>query len=499
MNKSPKMNVLTMFFSVVCGSLLLYLLHSLLLISSPVALTSLITLAWMIVAVSPFIVHYTAKNTFYQSLRHDVLTGLLNRTSFISTLAVTIKQSTISKKQFYVLLLDLNNFKQINDTLGHNVGDTLLTEVSARISKVIRFGDVVSRLGGDEFAILIHTDKNSSEHTTIANRIIKELNKPIRIDEKTLYISGSIGIALFPQDGKTPHDLLRCAEIAMYTAKTEKKEINEYNPSYDTSKITDLSLLGELRIAIDNNELELWYQPKRNLKTNAVESVEALIRWRHPIRGLLLPDSFVSLVESIGAIHYMTEFVIKESTKAYAKLKTHGYDLGISINISPNDLVDNAMVTTIIKNIVQAKMKPEKLTLEVTETAIIHDRPTSFRTLEALNSVGIQISIDDFGTGHSSFVYLKNLPINEIKLDKSFIMDINTSNEGFNIVRSTIELAKELKIQTVAEGVETYEIQKTLTELGCDYVQGYHIEKPMPFTELINWLSTNSKPTEHQQ
>lgn len=493
MNQSPKTNFLTMTFSIICGSLLLYLLHSLLLKSSPTAVTSIITIAWVIVAVSPFILQFTAKHAFYQSLRHDVLTGLLNRASFISTLTAIIKKSNVTKKQFYILLLDLNNFKQINDTLGHNVGDTLLTEVSARISKAIRFGDVVARLGGDEFAILIHTEKNSLDHTMVANRIIKEINQPIRIDEKTLYISGSIGIAAFPQDGKSPHELLRCAEIAMYSAKTEKKEVNEYNQSYDTFKITDLTLLGELRIAIDNSELELWYQPKLNLKTNEVDSIEALIRWRHPIRGLLLPDSFVPLVESIGAIHYMTEFVIKEATTAYETLKTHGYDFGISINISPNDLVDSAIVTTIIKSIVHARMKPEKLTLEVTETAIIHDMPTSFRTLEALNSVGIRISIDDFGTGHSSFVYLKNLPINEIKLDKTFIMDINSSNEGFNIVRSMIDLATELKIQTVAEGVETEVIRDTLSKLGCDYVQGYFIEKPMELTQLISWLSVNSE------
>jgi diguanylate cyclase (GGDEF)-like protein len=480
-----------MIFSIVCGSFLLYLLHSLLLISNPTSLTAIITIAWVIVAVSPFVLQYVSKNAFYQSLHNDGLTGLLNRTTFISVLNTTIKKLTLSKKQFYILLLDLNNFKQINDTLGHNVGDTLLAEVSKRISKSTRFGDIVARLGGDEFAILIFSD-NATDHSDIANRIIREINQPIRIDEKTLFISGSIGIASFPQNGKTPHDLLRCAEIAMYTAKTEKKEVNEYDPSYDTFKITDLSLLGELRIAIDRNELELWFQPKRNLKTNDIESLEALIRWRHPIRGLLLPDSFVPLVESIGAIHYMTEFVIKEATRTYSTLVKNGYDFGISINISPNDLVDNTIVTTIIKSIVHARMKPEKLTLEVTETAIIHDQPTSFRTLEALSSVGIRISIDDFGTGHSSFVYLKNLPINEIKLDKTFIMDINSSNEGFNIVKSTIDLAKELQIQTVAEGVETKEIQDTLHSLGCDHAQGYYIEKPMSLEQLLIWLKTNS-------
>lgn len=439
-----------------------------------------------LIAIAPLFFYIKSKKTPTSTLPHPV--EILTRNFFIHELDHHIDYANYTTSQFYLLFLDVNNFKQVNYTLGQDAGDLLLEEMGQRIKLAVEPGSIVAKVGGDDFAIIMDHTVNSPDYITIASELSREICKPFRIKGKTVYVGVSIGVALFPQNGKTAQDLLRCAEIAMYTAKTEKKEVSLYYLNHDKYKLTNLTLLGELRDAITNKELELWFQPKQDLKTKKITAIEALIRWRHPIRGLMNPELFLPYIESSGIIHYITRFVIEEATNTYKILKTNGFDLDVSINISPNDLVDDSIVSFIIKNIVQTGMSPEKLILEITETAFMHDTGTSFKIIEALHSLGIKISIDDFGTGHASFIYLKHLPISEIKLDRVFIMDVISRNEDYNIIKTTIKLAQDLHITTIAEGVETKNVYDCIIELGCDLGQGYYIAKPMPLLELLTWL-----------
>jgi EAL domain-containing protein (putative c-di-GMP-specific phosphodiesterase class I) len=293
--------------------------------------------------------------------------------------------------------------------------------------------------------------------------------------------------------GKDRHELMRCADIALYSAKHTQKDFCVYSLDIDTYSETDLTLLGDLRTAINDEDFVIWYQPKVHLITNKVESVECLIRWQHPIRGIIMPDLFIPIAEQSNMIKFLTQLVIRSATNGYSQLQEAGFDLDISINISPNDVNDPAMMTTIIKNIVRVDMDPSKFILEVTETALLHDTDAAIQVLVALQSLGIKLSIDDFGVGHSSLLYLKNFPISEIKFDKSFITDIEISKEGRSIVKSNIELAHSLNAVTVAEGVESKEVQDLLKEIGCDYAQGYYIAKPMPIDKFIEWLNNREE------
>ena len=419
----------------------------------------------------------------------DPLTELPNRIAFVSALNSLIVKSEKNNQKFHILIMDLNKFKQVNDTLGHSMGDRVLQTISEKLKESIRNCDFLARLGGDEFAVLVpesHVDAKS--HEPLAARIIKNVNSPMHIDETFLYTGVSIGIATYPAAGITSNELMRRADIAMYAAKASQKDYAVYKDELDTFNVSDLTLLGEIRNAIDHNEFALWYQPKKNSKTSNIDSVECLVRWNHPTRGILGPFQFIPAAESSGLIKFITQFVIKQAAISYRTLVNAGYDFDISINISPNDIVDPTMMATIIKSIVKSDMEPNKLILEVTETTIMHDPDTAFKVLTALQSLGIKISIDDFGTGHSSMTYLKNFPIGEVKLDRSFITDIDSSPQGYSIVRSTIDLSHELNATTVGEGVETAEVEEMLNKLGCDYIQGYFIAKPMPLDKLIEWL-----------
>jgi diguanylate cyclase (GGDEF)-like protein len=440
---------------------------------------------------TPIPFHVIRNTKLLRTSTYDALTGLYNRPAFLNQLDKFLAQAKSNDTTLHLILLDLNKFKEINDTMGHDIGDELLINVADSLRGIVRKNDVVARLGGDEFAVLLRTAQGSGDdYKPIVGKISKAINEPICINDTCIYVGVGIGVASYPAVGKkvTATNLLRFADIAMYAAKKEKKEFSVYHEDYDTFKESDLSLLGEFRNSITNNDFELWYQPKKCLQTSNIVSAECLVRWKHPRRGFLMPDSFIPIAESSGAIKYLTQVIIKEAALGYHQIRAAGHDISISVNISPNDITDPAITQTIIKSIVAADMLPNKLILEVTETAIMVDTALSFRVLVALESLGIKLSIDDFGTGHSSLLYLKNFPIHEIKLDKSFIADIEDNNEGYNIVRSTIDLAHTLDAITVAEGVETYEEEDVLRMLGCDQVQGYYIAKPMPLDKFITWL-----------
>ncbi len=423
----------------------------------------------------------------------DDLTGLVNRATFNSRANNLLVECVNTKKKFHLLILDLNKFKQVNDTLGHHVGDQLLQHVATQLKEAVRGdSDVVARLGGDEFAILVEDFDDVKAYEHVITKITAAISSPIKIDGRFLYAGASVGVATFPDSGTTLVNLMRYADIAMYSAKKAQKDYVVYKEYDEESEnaVSDLNILGEIRKSIDDNDFELWFQPKKNLLTKQIDSVECLIRWNHPTRGLIGPDKFIPYAESAGIIRHLTHFVIKSATQSYVKIKQAGHDLDISINVSPNDIADPSTMTTIIKSIVKADMLPEKFVLEVTETAIMHDPDSAFKVLVALESLGIKLSIDDFGTGHSSMTYLKNFPIHEVKIDQSFIKDIETSKEAFSITKSTIELTHSLGAITVGEGVENKNIEDMLINLNCDYVQGYYIAKPMPLDALINWLNS---------
>lgn len=451
----------------------------------------LLSLAVFIVLAIPIPFHLISILASIKSSQTDSLTGLFNRATFNVKFKALLANCVLTNKKFHILILDLNKFKQVNDTLGHYVGDQVLRHVATQLQQTIRgTEDVVARLGGDEFAILVPDldDVNAYEH--VVAKIIKAVNAPIKIEGHYLYIGVSIGVATYPDSGVTAVNLMRFADIAMYSAKKMQKDFYVYKEDEDANKIVDLTILGEIRKSIDDDDFELWFQPKKNLATKKIDSIECLVRWNHPMRGLIGPDQFIPFAENSGMIKYLTQFVIKNATQSYERIKQAGYDLDVSVNISPNDIADPSTMTAIIKSIVKADMLPEKFVLEVTETAIMHDTDSAFKVLVALESLGIKLSIDDFGTGHSSMTYLKNFPIHEVKIDQSFVREIETSKEAFSIVKSTIELSHSLGAITIGEGVETKSIEEMLTALNCDYVQGYYVAKPMPIDKLIIWLNS---------
>ena len=439
----------------------------------------------------PIPFHLVSVLASIKSSQTDGLTGLFNRTTFNLKFKAMLAECVETDKKFHILILDLNKFKQVNDTLGHHVGDLLLKHIATQLLQAVRgTDDIVARLGGDEFAILVSDFDNVNAYEPVITKIVKAVNAPVKIDGHYLYIGVSIGVATYPDSGVTSVNLMRFADIAMYSAKKMQKDFCVYKEDDNTNKVVDLTILGEIRKSIEDDDFELWFQPKKNLATKGIDSVECLVRWNHPIRGLIGPEQFIPFAEESGMIKYLTQFVIKNATQSYKRLKESGYDLDISVNVSPNDIADPSTMTTIIKSIVKADMLPEKFVLEVTETAIMHDPDSAFKVLVALESLGIKLSIDDFGTGHSSMTYLKNFPIHEVKIDQSFVRELETSRESFNIVKSTIELSHSLGAITVGEGVETAKIEDMLATLNCDYVQGYYIAKPMPIDQLIIWLNT---------
>lgn len=423
-----------------------------------------------------------------KSSKIDCTTGLLTRDAFIEKCSLILENAADTNYKYHLMILDLNKFKQINNTAGHGVGDKLLRTISDKVLALTQKDDLVSRFGTDEIAIFLTDIRRSDIYKSLANDIISALSTPVNIDNHRLYATPSIGVASYPDSGSTFLELIRCADIAMASSRKLQKDYSVYNVNADTNSITRLTLDAELKTAITDGDLVLFFQPKKNLATGEILAVESLVRWKHPVKGLIMPDQFIPGAEESGIIKYVTQFVIKEAAHAYGILKEAGYDLKVAVNVSSNDIVDPEMLTTIIKSIVKSDMEPAKFILEVTETAIMHETDAALNVLLALSSLGIQVSIDDFGTGHSSLVYLKNFPINEVKLDRSFITDINISKEGYSIVKSTVELTHSLSATTVAEGVETKEIEDILRDLGCDEIQGYYLARPMPINDLITWL-----------
>ncbi len=421
----------------------------------------------------------------------DPLTKLPNRTLFHERLEQAIEEAKRDYRPFALLLMDLDRFKDINDTLGHQVGDLLLQQVAARLRSKLRDIDTVARMGGDEFAILLPAV--SDKHATMAARmLLQALRAPFRIEEQSLDIGASIGVALYPDHGVDANILIQRADVAMYSAKHANSGHAFYDSKLDQHNPTRLTLLGELRHAVEQEQFVLYYQPKVNLKTLQVTGVEALVRWNHPREDLLLPDTFIPLLEQTGMIRSLTPWVLNESLRQGQMLQDKGVPITISMNLSVRDLQDPYLADAFAEQLAALQISPRWLELEITESAVMTEPERALEVLTRLSSMGLRIAIDDFGTGYSSLSYLKKLPVNTIKIDKSFVIGMGRDENDAAIVRTSVDLAHNLKLEVVAEGVENEETLNRLSELGCDTAQGHYISRPLSAEELAQWLQQSS-------
>jgi diguanylate cyclase (GGDEF)-like protein len=424
---------------------------------------------------------------------HDRLTGLANRELLQERVQQALRGSTRSGRHCALLLLDLDRFKEVNDTLGHHVGDLLLQQVGPRLEGVLRDGDSIARLGGDEFVVLLTDLEDPLRARDVAKRIVMVVSAPFRLDSMSVDVDVSIGIALSPQHGTDFDELLQHADIAMYAAKTSRSGFAVYAPETDQASPERLAMLGQLRQAVEEpSQLLLHYQPKADLVTGEVLGVEALVRWQHPTRGLLPPGEFIPLAERTGLIRPLTVQVLAAALTQVRAWNQQGLKLQMAVNISTRCLDEG--LPDLVSHLLQENQVPSgQLELEITESTIMADPDRAITVLTRLQALGVGLSIDDFGTGYSSMAYLKLLPVNELKIDQSFVTGMTKGSTDTAIVRSCIELAHNLGMTVIAEGVETASVWSQLTELGCNLGQGYYLAKPMPADTAYTWMTERSR------
>ena len=410
----------------------------------------------------------------------DTLTGLPNRAMFHDRLQQAIHTARREGQPLTIMLMDLDRFRLVNDTLGHHIGDLLLQEVAKRLRDTLQRGsDTVARLGADEFAILL-PNVDIDRAPILARTLLTALEKPMSLEEQIIDIRASIGLASSPAQGEDIETLMRCADVAMYQAKRNGSGYAVYDVRYDQNTLGRLSLMSELRQAVEHNQLTLYYQPKVDLKDGSHYAAEALVRWIHPERGFIPPNDFIPFAEQTGYIKAITRWVLNEGVRQCAEWAGRGLEVDISINISARDLM-NADLPDYFSELLQQHGCPaERICLEITESAIFDDPGHALENLQRLNTLGCKLSIDDYGTGYSSLAYLKRLPVSELKIDRSFVQNMVTDANDIVIVRSTIDLAHNLGLRVVAEGVETEATLKQLCLLGCDQAQGYFLSRPIP-------------------
>jgi diguanylate cyclase (GGDEF)-like protein len=417
---------------------------------------------------------------------HDALTGLPNRT-FLNRRADRVLRG---EGLAAMLLIDLDRFKEVNDTLGHEYGDALLVEVAERLQAVLRRGDTLARMGGDEFAVLLDGLPDRAAVGELAGRLQEALRRPFALRGVAVELEASIGAALYPEHGTTVGELLQRADVAMYDAKRGHRGITTYSPERDPYSEDRLGLLAELRRAIEQDELVLHYQPKISLPTGELTGVEALVRWQHPTRGLLGPDEFVPFAERTGAVADLTRWVVDR-----ALAQCRGLDVPVAVNLAAANIVDLTLPAAIGAALERHGVPAERLVCEISEHTVMADPVRASDVLEGLRALGVGLSLDDFGTGHSSLSYLKRLPLDEVKIDRSFVAAMTEDENDAVIVRSTIDLARNLGLRVVAEGVESAEIMDALAELRCDVAQGYFISRPVELQALsVSFLGPARKP-----
>jgi diguanylate cyclase (GGDEF)-like protein len=417
----------------------------------------------------------------------DALTGLPNRAQFGEAVREAIAAAGEARRSLAVVMLDLDRFKRVNDVLGHASGDRLLQAAAQRLSRqVLREGDLVARLSGDEFAVLLR-EGDPELAQAVARRIARAFEEPIALDEHRLDLPAGIGIACWPQHADDADGLINRAEAAMHAAKRRRHGPLMYEPSLDDASAQSLSLLGELREAIARGELRLHLQPKLSLASGAVVGAEALLRWQHPVRGMVPPGQFIPFAEHTGFIRQLTLWVFEACARAWRDLHAAGTALVLSVNVSARDLLDQDLPTRLEQLLVKQRVPAEAFCLEITESAIMDDPQRALATLKRMSLMGFRLSIDDFGSGQSSYGYLKQLPVDELKIDMVFVRGMDRDPVDAKIVRSIVDLAHNLGLSVVAEGVENAKVWDLLRELNCDQAQGYHMGKPMPAEEFRAW------------
>jgi len=423
---------------------------------------------------------------------HDPLTDMPNRKLLNERIRIELLKSEFKKTHFILMVSDLDRFKEINDTLGHHIGDLVLQQASDRLQSSLRKDDTVARLGGDEFGMLLPNTTVEDCHR-IAGKMVEKFNEPFVIEGQSLNIGISIGVVEFPFHGEDAHVLMQRADVAMYNAKQNKLGYSVYKAEEDQNTLSRLALMNDFREAIEKDDLYLFYQPKMDIHTQKIISVEALLRWKHPTRGYIPPDEFVPLAEQTGLILPLTIWVVKRALAEWKHWERLGYDVSIAINMSVCCLQFTDLPGTMEKLLIENGVSPHHCILELTESVFMKDAERAKTILYQLNALGIELSIDDFGTGYSSLAYLKQLPVDELKIDKSFVMDMMTNENDAAIVKATIDLAHALGMRVVAEGVETDPTLERLEQLGCDIVQGFLISRPMSSYNLIEMLSKNAE------
>jgi diguanylate cyclase len=420
---------------------------------------------------------------------HDAPTGLPNRVLLDDRLTQAIAHAHRDSQSFAVLLLDLDRFKQINDSLGHHAGDAVLHEVSRRLRGAVREVDTVARIGGDEFVIVLSPPAGREEAAALGQRVIDALRAPLTINDVEIHVTSSIGIAVYETDGSTAESLLMHADAAMYCAKQRgRNNLQCFSGDMDKASLERMSLESDLHRALKLGQFELFYQPKADTETGNVHSAEALIRWHHPQRGLIEPDDFLPLAEASGLMHEIGTWVLQEACRQCAQWQREGFPpLRVAVNVSATQFRRGDLLDLVRRSLEEARLEPRFLEIELTESAVMTDPEESTAILEEFSRMGVLVSVDDFGTGYSSISYLRRFPIDKLKIDRAFIQDSADADDAY-IVQAIISLAHSLRLKVVAEGVETPEQLQFLKSLGCDQYQGFHFSPPVPAPEFAHLL-----------
>ncbi len=420
---------------------------------------------------------------------HDTLTGLPNRSQITTEAIAALADARHRRGQVAMMIIDLNGFKAVNDTLGHHVGDDLLREVAVRFDAAMPHGATVARLGGDEFAVLVHAWCEASPET-VAEGLIATLEPHFTVGEERLHLSGSVGIALAPEHGRTVSDLLKRADIAMYAAKNGADRYVLYRQDIDVNDPSLLSLMGELRDALESGDVDIEVEPVVDLTNGRIHSCEALVRWHHPVRGTLRPGLFLPLAERNGLIVPLTSLVLDRAVAACAAWRADGLDIGISVNLSARSLLDTLLPSVVAQTLARHDLPSNRLTLEITESIVLSDADRALGLLADLRDLGVRLSLDDFGTGYSSLTHLSELPIQQLKIDRSFVSQLHEAGRDRAIVAAVADLARHLELEVVAEGIETPETALALGEMGCRFGQGYYYSMSMAPELLPMWVAT---------
>ncbi len=417
---------------------------------------------------------------------HDMLTGLPNRMLFLTRAAAALSESD----GVAIVLLDIDRFKDVNDTLGHAIGDRLLCEIAERLQRAVSGRATVARLGGDEFALVIADVTEPERAVAMMNDLNNEISRPVKMDGLTLSVTASAGIAMAPEHGEDVSVLLQRADIAMYIAKEHRSTVQLYSVEQDQSMRRWLMLGGLLTNALEEGGtgLSLMYQPIADVASRQIQQVEALCRWNHPVQGAIPPEEFIGIAEQMGLVPQITDFVLAEGCRQLAAWREVGINIGLAVNVSGREFADATLVDRVASQLRAHDIAPDMLTLEVTETEVMADLAQASKVLDQLSGLGIKIGIDDYGTGYSSLAYLHRLPVHELKIDRSFVT--NLPNEASNriIVKSSITMAHSLGLHVVAEGAEDELTCAMLADAGCDFIQGYYLSRPQKADDLQEWL-----------